>query len=441
MTGMRWWHLLWGVALFSLLLYLPTLSCRDLPDLEADELIDRLYYRSFEYFVDHQHEATGLVKDGSQWQPASTSATGFCLSALAIGAANGWISESLAERRALRAIRTCIACARSGDPRYSYHGFLYHFFDIQTGRRSVTGASRSEVSIVDHAILLIGALSAGEYFGGRVEEAALELYSLAEWDIFLDPVRNQFFGAWTPEQGFSSWHWGAYTDEILLISLLAIGSPSHPVNAKVFYDWDRTEVSVYGDEFIRSWSGALFTYQYAHLWLDLERYVDGQDVNWWDNSRCATLANRNLCIKYSDRFASYRENSWGVTPCFHPAARNCYEGRFSLMADGSGVPFHDGTVSPAGAAASLCFTPSESKAALAHYYESIPCVWGQYGFKSSFNLDQRWVAPLYFSIEVGATLLAIDAYKHGAVRSALKNCEFLNEAMRRAGFSPLCTTR
>jgi hypothetical protein len=434
MIGVRWWVRLWGVVLFVGLLSLGLLPPHQSEPLDADALLMTMAHRSFAYFLDHQDARTGLVSDGSQWQPASTSATGFCLSALVVGTNNGWISRAVAEDRALRAIETCLRIARSGDSAYEHLGFLYHFMDQDSGKRSQTRRARSEVSIIDHAILLMGALSAGSYFGGRVEEAATELYSLTEWDEFLDPDANQFFGAWTPEAGFSLWHWDAYTDEVFLISILAIGSPTHPVSPEVFYSWSRVGTSVFGREFVRSWSGALFTYQYAHLWLDIRGYVDAQGMDWWANSRSATLANRDLCIKYSSEFASYGEDSWGVTPCFRPQAPQGYEGRFSLMADGGPEPFHDGTVSPAGAAASLCLTPEESTAALVHFYSQIPGVWGRYGFKSSFNLDQQWIAPLYYAIEVGATLLAFDAYKDDCVRSAVARCVFIRSAMQQLGF-------
>ena len=53
---------------------------------------------------------------------------------------------------------------------------------IHTGKRS----GKSEISTVDTAILVAGALTAGEYFGGEVYEKAEELYKNVEWDQFTE---------------------------------------------------------------------------------------------------------------------------------------------------------------------------------------------------------------------------------------------------------------
>jgi hypothetical protein len=428
---------LWAALLLGTLLWLHFGFPGAREPIEADALLNLLAERSFKYFEDYQDIRTGLVRDGSQWQPASISATGFALGAFVIGAERGWIARDEAESRALRAIETCLQLASTDNEEYSKYGFLYHFVEPSSGRRFRTRFFVSEVSIIDTAILVAGALTAGEYFGGRVREAAIELYSRIQWDKFLDPQTNLFYGAWTPEQGFTDWKWDYYTDEIILISLLAIGSPTHPVSPDVFYAWKRVPVTVGGKTFIRSWHGGLFTYQCAHLWINLKGLQDAEGVDWWENSVKATLANRELAIRYSTQFKSYGPNSWGVTPAFHPRGVRGYEGRLSLMAEGRERPFHDGTVSPSGPAGSLPFTPEYSKAALLHFYRSIPRLWGPYGFKSSFNLDQGWVAPIYNAIEIATTLLAIDAYQRGTVHRAIMQNPFIRRAISEAGFSPI----
>ena len=425
----------WGLALFAALAWVYFFHVGSRPPLEADEFLDVLAERSFRYFIDYQSEHSGLVRDGSQWQPASMAATGFGLSALVIGAERGWIAPEEAKARAQVAIETCLRLSRSGDVSYSKWGFFYRFVDQGSGKRFVARGFRSELSIIDTALLVTGALTAGQYFGGEIWEAAYELYARVQWDQFLDIEKNLFFGAWTPESGFTDWHWEHYTDEVLLISLLAIGSPTHPVPPEVFYSWKREKVSVGGRVFIRSWHGGLYTYQYAHLWFDFRGLLDREGMDWWLNSVNAILANRDLCIKYSTEYKTYGPDSWGVTPCFHPLGTRGYEGRLSLMSEGSERPFHDGTVSPAGPAASLPFTPEYSLRALLHFYRTVPRIWGPYGFKSSFNLDQGWVAPMYYAIEVGATLLGIDAYRDRTVQMTFMSIPFIQEALKKAGFT------
>ena len=115
-----------------------------------------------------------------------------------------------------------------------------------------------ELSSIDTAILVIGALTAGEYFGGDVKNESQKLYESVEWDKFIytkdrwlgynyPMYDNQFFSAWKPgtdteyetgpyldEEGdgrFSNrfWNnsdepftWDYYTDEVMLINLLVL---------------------------------------------------------------------------------------------------------------------------------------------------------------------------------------------------------------------------
>jgi len=86
-------------------------------------------------------------------------------------------------------------------------------------------AGKSEISTVDTAILVAGAITAGEYLGGDVKAKAEQLYERVEWDKFLEedkgPWFNNFSMGWSPERGFLESYWDYYTDEVILISLMA----------------------------------------------------------------------------------------------------------------------------------------------------------------------------------------------------------------------------
>ena len=111
-----------------------------------------------------------------------------------------------------------------------------------------------------------------------------------------------------------------YTDEIVLLSLLAIGSPTYPVSPEAFYAWMRRKGSYdEGEPFIYSWHGALFSYQYANVWFDFRDIVDRDGINWFENSKNATLANRQFCIDNQDRFKGYGPDSWGITSMARPS--------------------------------------------------------------------------------------------------------------------------
>src|SRR5512147_2928976 len=103
----------------------------------------------------------GLIRDRWPGSPgiASIASVGFGLSAIAVGVERGWVSCADAEVRAAGTLDTFLKLANE-------HGFFYHFLDMQTGAR----AWDSEVSIIDTGLFLAGALTAGRYFGGAVQE-------------------------------------------------------------------------------------------------------------------------------------------------------------------------------------------------------------------------------------------------------------------------------
>jgi hypothetical protein len=240
---------------------------------------------------------------------------------------------------------------------------------------------------------------------------------------------------WSPERGFLESYWDFYTDEAMLICLLAIGSPTHPVNQDVFYTWARHSAAYEnGKPFIYTWHGALFSYQYAHLWYDLRNMVDRAGVDWFENSTNATLANRQFCIDNADKFKGYGPNSWGITSMAKPGG---YVMHFGVPPTGSGEPQYDGTISPTGPAGSIVFVPYLSVSALKYMYLTYPKLWGQYGLKDSFNLDLNWYASTYYGIGVGMMLIPVENFRTGFIWKNFMNNEYIRNALTKAGFTPL----
>jgi len=405
-----------------------------LKDLTDDEFLNLISRKAFYYFMDNQHPKTGLFADSAGSADASIAVSGFGLTALCIGAERGWIDKEEAENRALKCINTFIKNTK--DPNdiiaEGKYGFFYHFLDMDTAKR----VKNCEVSTVDTALLLCGAITAGEYFGGIVKEAAESLYKNAQWDKFLNKNRNSshfncFTMGWTPEGDFHETHWDFYSDETMLINLLAIGSPTYSVNPNVFYSFTRKKGKYKnGELFIYSWNGALFTYQYAHAWFDFRGLVDKEGVNWWHNSINASIANRKFCIDNSNKYITYGPSSWGITSCELRDGR--YVMHFGVPPCGRSIPVHDGTISPSGAAGSIIFIPFKSLSALKYYY-TLPHLWGVYGFKDSFNIDKNWYSQKYYGLGKGIELLMIENFRTGFVwKHFMKNQHVIN-TIKKAG--------
>jgi len=399
-----------------------------------DEFLDLIERKAFEFFQAHQNDKTGLFADTTGGGDASIASTGFGLAALAIGAQRQWIAKEDAHKRAILALNTFLPGPRAEPPAAEgKYGFFYHFLNKHTGTR----AGKSEISTVDTAILVCGALTAGEYFGGEVKKKADELYKRVEWEQFLikekGPWLNTFSMGWSPERGFLDSYWDFYTDEVILISLLAIGSPTHPVPPESFYAWARHKAKYgNGDEFIYAWHGSLFAHQYAHAWFDFRNLVDKQGVNWFKNSTDATLANRQFCIDQSDTYKGYGPRSWGITSMSRPEA---YTMHFGVSPTGSGEALHDGTISPTGPAGSMPFTPVLSMQALKNMYLQHPRLWGQYGIRDSFNLEKNWYASTYYGIGVAMMLLPVENFRSEFIWKNFMKNQYIRQALQKAGFT------
>ncbi len=398
-----------------------------------DEFLSLVEEKSFEFFRDHQNQVTGLFADTSGGGDASIASTGFGMAALAVGAERGWIDKKEAKERVIRALNTFLPEKPNMEPAAEgKYGFFYHFLNPHNAKR----AGKSEISTVDTAILVAGALTAGEYFGKDVKAKSEELYKRVEWEKFLCTEKGGWYNCysmgWSPERGFLQSYWDYYTDEVILITLLAIGSPTHPASSDVFYAWMRNKDAYKGEPFIYSWHGSLFSYQYANIWFNFQGIVDKQGINWFENSTNATLANRQFCIDNAEKFKGFGPNMWGITSMSRPEG---YTMHFGVPPTGNGEPEYDGTISPTGPAGSIVFTPLYSLSALKHMYINYPRLWGQYGFRDSINVERAWYAPTYYGIGEAMVLLPIENFRSGFIWKNFMKSPYVKDALKKAGFT------
>lgn len=384
---------------------------------------------SFMYFwneanIDDESLGYGLIRDRAPSNPniSSIAAVGFGLTAIPIGIKRGWITFEEGYERVNGTLNTLLNNAEN------INGFFYHFLDMKSAKR----VWNCEVSLIDTAIAICGALFAGEYFGEEIKQKAEDLYKRVNWQWYYDVKKDWFYMGHTPEKGFEG-HWDFYAEQ-LMVYFLAAASPTYPVNPEAFYSFFRN-IATYKDyRFINSWLGSIFTYQFSHAWFDLRNLKDKKGVDWFENSIQATLANREFCIENKDKFKGFNENSWGLTACDGPFG---YEGRYGSLPSGlfNNENIVDGTVPPAGAAGSIVFTPKESIDALIYYYKNIRGIFGEYGFKDAFNLDVEpmWIAEDYLGIDKGITLLMIENYKTGFVWDIFMKNEYVKTGLKVVG--------
>jgi hypothetical protein len=333
-----------------------------------------------------------------------------------------------------------------------YKGFYYHFLDMKTGRR----ASRCELSTIDTALLIAGALSAASYFDGpgdelEIRDLAEALYRRVDWVWALDGATTLTHG-WKPENGFLKRSWSEGYTEALVLYLLALGSPTFPIGERGYRDWTSTfeRKTAYDIEYF--YAGPLFIHQLSHIWIDFRGMRDDRnrevDFDYFENSRRATLVQRQYAIANPNGFAHYHQYGWGITASDGP-------GPAVRMIDGvqrefygyraRGAPFgpDDGTISPWAVVTSLPFAPVE-------VLETIRHAVGQlasrdklgHGFDASINPTftvpdnpHGWVSPLRFGLNQGPIVLMIENHLSGLMWTLLRQCPHLVTGLRRAGFT------
>ncbi len=379
--------------------------------------------RSLRFFVECADPLTGLVsdsakRDGSESQEvASSAAMGFGLTALCIGAEYGWLDREEAERRVLKTLRFLLESVEHE------RGFVYHFLDKKTGKR----VWNSEASSIDTALLLGGALTAKQFFDNpEIAVLADAMYARVDWPWMLNGGRTLSMG-WAPESGFIEARWDHFSEHTLM-DLLAIGSPTHPVDADLWHAWRREPVVTYdGRTFLQH--PPLFVHQFSHAWIDYRNKRDAW-ANYWNNSVQATLAHRQFIIDQRDRFPHYGPELWGVTSSDSASGYASWGG----PPQDTGFPI-DGTVVPCAAAGSLPFTPEVCLKTLTHMKERYgDRIWGPYGFADAFNPATGWVSDIVIGIDVGITLLMAENYRSGFVWEYFMRNSEIQDAMWRAGF-------
>ncbi len=277
------------------------------------------------------------------------------------------------------------------------NGFFYHFLNPTTGAR----VGNSEVSSVDTAELMAGVLNAAQYWAGTaLQTTAMALYNRVNWP-WMQQGSGVFYGAWTPESGFS----GGYGDfsEASLLYLMALGSSTHPAAQSSWLAWSRSPVVHYSSyNFVTADDAALFTVQYPMAWFNLQGLTDSHGLNYYTNAQTATLAQRQFMIDLSSKYSDYGPNLWGLTASEGPNGYTVWGGP---PANG---PI-DGTVVPTAPGGSLEFTPRLSLSALENMKQTYGSTdYQKYGLVDAFNPLTNWTSNLVLGIDVGMTLIAAE---------------------------------
>jgi hypothetical protein len=407
----------WASACAPKLHVEPPVATRTAYRLDAadDRFLEDLSKRTFTFFWEQADPITGIIRDRSKTDgsPASEgakeigsiAAVGFGLSGLCIAAERGWEPRADAIARAEATLRWF------AERMPQEHGWFYHFVSLRTGAREWN----SELSSIDSALLLAGVLTVRRCFADdpEVVHFADAIYRRVDFQWMLAGDPRLLAHGWKPESGFLQSRWDHYC-ELMILYLLAIGSPTHPITSASWQAWSRPVMTyTSGSQTYTYVSGPdpLFVHQYSHAWIDFRgrREEWGRGIDWFANSVTATFAHKAFCLSLASEFPGYTDHIWGISAS---------DSRKGYVAWG-GPPRHpaiDGSVVPAAVAGSLMFAPEVTVPSLRDMHRTFgDRVYGRYGFADAFHPTDRWVNPDVIGIDLGITLLSAENLRTGRV--------------------------
>jgi hypothetical protein len=419
--------------------------------IEDEALLDQLQRAAFGYFVQTVNPINGLVADTSRKNsPVSIAVVGFALSSYPVAVERGWMTRVDAARLTLAALRFFRNSDQSGGPiATGFNGFYYHFLDIQTGVR----VWQSELSMVDTALLIAGVLTAKTYFNGQtsdeVELRAMAdfLYRRIDWR-WAQNDGDTICQGWKPECGFLHYGWEGYSEAILLY-ILALGSPTHPIIGDCYRAWTATYQweNLYGYDFL--YGGPLFVHHFSHAWIDLrgmrDAFMRAKGSDYFENSRRAAYIHRAYAQRNPSEFAGYDVKCWGLSACDGPSddrPDQSNETRHLFGYAARGVPFgpDDGTLCASAVMASLPFAPEivfeTIRNMLTRYPEIIP----EGRLSSSFNptltaADGRaWVSEGHYGLDQGIVLMMTENHRTQFFWRLMCGCPYIRNGLLEAGF-------
>ena len=397
-----------------------------------DQFLDMVQEYTFRYFYEYGHPTSGMARErlGSD-DIVTTGGTGFGIMALIVGVHRGYITREEGVNRLLKIVSFLQFADR-------FHGVFPHWMNGKTGDVIPFSTFDNGGDLVETAFLMEGLLCARQYFNqnliaeNTLRDVITSLWEDVEWDHYSRNDSGVLYWHWSPNYGWQMNFPLRGYNEALIVYLLALASPTHPVDADYYHSGWAGAGYVNGNTWYGyklfvgpHFGGPLFFAHYSFMGFD-PRNIKDEYANYFDQNRNHTLINRSWCIDNPFNYEGYSENCWGLTASDDP---------FGYLAHAPGPGTDNGTITPAAAIPSIPYTPQESLGALKHFYrEHGPDLWGEYGFYDAFNLKQDWFADSYLAIDQGPIINMIENHRSGLLWSNFMANPEISPALTAAGF-------
>lgn len=388
----------------------------------------------FRYYWEGAEKNSGLAKENIQGREnmIATGASGFGIMALIVGTERKFISREASVERFLQ-ITDFLSATQT------FHGAFAHFVDGPTKKvEPFFGEKDNGGDLVETSFLIQGLLAAKAYFSQdnekekTIRDRITEIWERVEWDWYKQFPGSKFlYWHWSPDKAWILNHNLIGWNETMVTYLLAIASPTHAVRASMYYTgWANQEKK--GQDYRSGWGGTkegsmytngnvyegiklevgvsnggpLFFTHYSYLGYD-PHFITDKYTNYFTNNKNIANINLHYCIRNPNNYKDYSDSCWGLTAS---------DGPFSYTADEPMKSRDIGKIAPTGAISSFPYTPEASMKALRNYYNSYgKFLWGEYGFRDAFDLNQNWCSEIYMGLNQAPMTVMIENYRTGLI--------------------------
>lgn len=404
-------------------------------ELSDEELLTMVQEACFRYYWEQgSHPHAGMALESVPGDPriVATGASGFGVMTIVVGMERGFITHAQGIERLTRIVGFLETAQR-------YHGAWPHYMDGSSGRTMpVFGMFDDGGDLVETAFLMEGLLTARQYIE-RTSDAnhdlaarITHLWQTVEWDWYAHQRgENALTWHWSPQWSWRIDHRLTGFNETMIAYLLAMASPTHGIPVNAYYaGWAaQTQAAAL---YRAGWSGSqdgenyenghtyegvkldvgvgdggpLFFTQYSFMGADPHRIKD-KYTNYFENNRNIALIDYRYCLENPGHYKGYGSAAWGLTASLDP---------FGYMAHAPNAASDNGTIAPTGALGSFPYTPEESMAALKYFYRTLgDRLWGVYGPKDAFNLNENWFSPTYLGLDQAPIVVMIENERTGLI--------------------------
>lgn len=408
-------------------------SSRKFPAISDDSLLTLVQKQTFRYFWDFGHPVSGLARErNSSGDVVTSGGSGFGIMSMIVAVDRGFITRAQAVNR----LQTIVAFLK--DRTQKFHGAFPHWINGSTGAVVPFSPADNGADLVETSYLMQGLLTARQYFNGAgADETNLRadinaLWSGVEWSWFRKSNENVLYWHWSPTNAWAinlpirGWN------ECLITYVLAAASPTFSI-PKIVYDegWARNGAMRNGAAYFGQvlplgppLGGPLFFAHYSFLGINPNNLTDAY-ANYLQQNRAHSLINYNYCRTNPRGYYGYSDSVWGLTASDVP---NGYE---------ASSPTNDlSVIAPTAALSSFPYTPVESMQALKFFYYVLgDRLWGEYGFKDAFSLQNPWFADSYLAIDQGPIIVMIENYRSGLLWNLFLSAPEVKTGMRSLGFT------